>query len=669
MAFDLVGRLRITDAMTPTLRRVSSELDRTNLSVKKIATSTGSYRNAQSRLTNENGRFVQGQNAANQSLNNFSGGLPNLLGKLKMLAGAVVAVGTAFDGIKTAADFESSMSRVAALSSASGGELAKLTTTAKQLGASTVFSASQAAEGMQFLAMAGYKTNEIIAAMPGLLDAAAAGQTDLGTTADIVSNILSGFGIAAGDTGRVADVLTKAFTSANVDLQMLGYTMKYAAPWAKALGVSLEETAAAAGILGNAGIQAEQAGTTLRGLFARFAKPPKEAAEAFDKLGVKLFDSGGKMKSLATILGDLQNAMKGMTSEQKTALSGIIAGMEAGSGFLALMDTGPDKLRKFTKELENSAGTSGRVAKVQLDNFNGSLVELESALEGVKIEVFTPMLPVLTDLADKGTTAASVFNKWLGSKEAQKWGKTTKDVLEVVGPLIVGATTAWATYKAVMLTATAAQWAFNTAASANPIGLIVVGIGTLIGAGYLLVKNLDTVTAAAKSTWVTINNVFATGVNWVIGKLNTLIDAMNQAFNIKLPGGKELALNIPKITEVELDYSLQQEKMRDFRERRNIGVGDDGSHYNGLDYVPFDGYRARLHKGERVMTAEENRANEEEESRSPSDKRKPVSDGKGSNGVKNISFGDIIIQGYNGNLETAADKLLAIMARKISEQV
>ncbi|MBG9774214.1 phage tail tape measure protein [Brevibacillus laterosporus] len=627
MAFDLVGRLRITDAMTPTLRRVSSELERTNLSVKKIAASTGSYRNA--------------QNAATQSVNNFSGGLPNLLGKLKMLAGAVVAVGTAFDGIKTAADFESSMSRVAALSSASAGDLAKLTTKAKELGASTVFSASQAAEGMQFLAMAGYKTNEIIAAMPGLLSAAAAGQTDLGTTADIVSNILSGFGIAAGETGRVADVLTKAFTSANVDLQMLGYTMKYAAPWAKALGVSLEETAAAAGILGGAGIQAEQAGTTLRGLFARFAKPPKEAAEALDKLGVKLFDSGGKMKSLATILGDLQNAMKGMTSEQKTSLASIIAGLEAGSGFLALMDTGPDKLRKFTKELENSAGTAGRVSKIQLDNFNGSLVELESALEGVKIEVFTPMLPVLTDLADKGTTAASVFNKWLGSKEAQRWGKTTKDVLEVVGPLIVGATTAWATYKAVMLTATAAQWAFNTAASANPIGLLVVGIGTLIGAGYLLVKNWETVKAAGHSMWVTIKNGFATGVNWVIAKLNTLIDAMNQAFNFKMPdlmGGQEFALNIPKIAEVEMDYSVQQEKMRDFRERRNIGVGDDGSHYNGLDYVPFDGYRARLHKGERVMTAEENRASKEEASNPKSDKRKPMNDGGSNYASNNITI-------------------------------
>jgi TP901 family phage tail tape measure protein len=171
------------------------------------------------------------------------------IGAALTAAGAAGAVGLGAT-VKVAADFESAMSRVGALSGATEKDMSSLTQTAKDLGATTSFSASQAAEGMSYLAMAGYDTNEIIASMPGLLNAAAAGQTDLATTADITSNILSGFGLEAAETAKVADVLTKTFTSSNVDLSMLGETMKYVAPTAKAMGISLEETAAAAGILG-----------------------------------------------------------------------------------------------------------------------------------------------------------------------------------------------------------------------------------------------------------------------------------------------------------------------------------------------------------------------------------------------------------------------------------
>src|SRR5699024_5729548 len=173
---------------------------------------------------------------------------------------------------------------------------------------------------MQYLAMAGYESNEIISAMPGVLNAAAAGQVELGTAADITSNVLSGFGLQASETSRVADVLTKAFTSSNTSMESLGETMKYAAPVAKAAGFSLEETAAAAGILGDSGISASQAGTTLRGVMLRLINPPKQAAEALDALGISVTDSSGKIKPLYKIIEELQKATAGMTDAQKSAI-------------------------------------------------------------------------------------------------------------------------------------------------------------------------------------------------------------------------------------------------------------------------------------------------------------------------------------------------------------
>ena len=201
-------------------------------------------------------------------------------------AGAAALSGLAVAAIKMGSDFEAGMSRVQALSGATGAEFEALRKTALELGRTTVFSASQAAEGMQYLAMAGFKTNEIIAAMPGVLNAAAAGQVDLATAADITSNVLSGFGLKAEEAARVADVLTKAFTSSNTTMESLGETMKYAAPVAAAAGFALEEVAAAAGMLGDAGIQGSQAGTTLRAIMLRLINPPKQAAEALDALGI-----------------------------------------------------------------------------------------------------------------------------------------------------------------------------------------------------------------------------------------------------------------------------------------------------------------------------------------------------------------------------------------------
>lgn len=301
-------------------------------------------------------------------------------------AAAITGIGVA--SIKAGSDFEAGMSRVNALTGATQAEFEKLEKKAMELGKTTVFSATQASEGMSYLAMAGFDTNEIIAAMPGLLNAAAAGQTELGTAADITSNILSGFGIDATETGRVADVLTKAFTSSNTSLESLGETMKYVGPVAKAAGFSLEETAAAAGILGDAGIQGSMAGTTLRGVMLRLVSPPKQAADALDELGVSLLDAKGEMKPFPDIIEELEKATEGMTEAQKTAIISQVAGQNAASGLLAIMDAGSDTLREFGDELENSAGTAAEIAAKQLDNLKGDVELLKSALEGTGITIY-----------------------------------------------------------------------------------------------------------------------------------------------------------------------------------------------------------------------------------------------------------------------------------------
>ncbi|MEC0360125.1 phage tail tape measure protein, partial [Bacillus halotolerans] len=252
-------------------------------------------------------------------------------GKALTAIGAVGALGIGAT-VKAAASFEKEMSRVAALANATDDQMAALTETARHLGAVTQYTDGQVAEGMQYLAMAGYKTNQIIGAMPGLLATAAAGQTDLGVTADIVSDILTEFHIKAEDTNRVADVMAYTFTNSNARLEEIGQTMKYAAPAAKTAGVSMEELAAATGIMANSGIKADMAGTALRSTLTRLAAPPKPAASAIEELGLKVTDSTGKMRPLADIIGQINEKTKDYTETEQIRIAKQLAGQHALSG-------------------------------------------------------------------------------------------------------------------------------------------------------------------------------------------------------------------------------------------------------------------------------------------------------------------------------------------------
>ena len=324
---------------------------------------------------------------------------------LKIAATAITGTATALGGVATAAikvgsDFEAQMSRVQAISGATGKELEELRSQAVELGADTSFSASEAAQGMENLAAAGFETNEIMDAMPGLLDLAAASGEDLASSSDIAASTLRGFGLAASEAGHVADVLAENANRTNSSVAETGEAMKYIAPLARAAGISMEETAAAIGIMANAGIQGSQAGTTLRGALSRLSKPTADMQGAMDELGVSFYDSEGKMKSLADQVGMLQDAMTGMTDEQKNNYLVTLYGQEALSGMLSLINEGPDSLSELTEAYEACDGAAQEAAETMQDNLKGAVEALSGSAETLGIVFYDSVSGSLKDAVE-----------------------------------------------------------------------------------------------------------------------------------------------------------------------------------------------------------------------------------------------------------------------------
>ncbi len=287
-------------------------------------------------------------------------------------------------------EFDASMSKVQALTKLDAGseELDALRQQARDLGASTQFTAGQAADAQGFLAMAGFKQQAIIAAMPGMLDLAKAGDTDLAATADIASNILSGLGMQASEMGRMGDVLTATFSNSNTNLQMLGETMKYAAPIAKTYAVDLETVSAMAGKLGDAGIQGSMGGTALSSIMNRLAAPPKAASKALDELGVKTADAAGNLRPMPDILKEIYEKIKNLGTAERGGFLKAIAGEEAVKGMSHLVDqAGSGELQAFIAQLQSAEGSASRVSKVMADNLRGDLSAMGSAWEDLGIQL------------------------------------------------------------------------------------------------------------------------------------------------------------------------------------------------------------------------------------------------------------------------------------------
>lgn len=304
-------------------------------------------------------------------------------------ATAIGAIGAA--SVKVGSDFEASMSKVAAISGATGDDLKALTDKAKEMGATTKFSASESADALQYMAMAGWKTEDMLNGLEGIMNLAAASGEDLATTSDIVTDALTAFGLSAEDSTHFADVLAQASSNANTNVGMMGETFKYVAPVAGTLGYTAEDTALAIGLMANSGIKASQAGTSLRSIMSRMAKPTKEVQGAMDKLKVSLTDSNGNMKSLNEVMGDLRKGFAGLSKAEAAEMATALGGQEAMSGLLAIVNASDDDFDKLSDAIYSCDGAAKRMADTMNDNLQGQITILKSGLEGLGISLYENM--------------------------------------------------------------------------------------------------------------------------------------------------------------------------------------------------------------------------------------------------------------------------------------
>lgn len=543
------------------MNELKSQQKALDSALKQGVISMDSYRNATARVGKELEqtaakdaklrKAMQNKIAADVNAKSARSDLGSTLATTAVMAAPFVGM------LSKAADFEAVMSKVKAITVSDDKAMQQLTATARELGEKTMFSATQAGEAMTYLGMAGWNSQQIMAGMPGLLNLAAASGTDLARTADIVSDDLTAFGLGAEYAGHMADVFAKTSTKTNTNVEMLGETMKYAAPVAHAFGASLEETAALTGIMANSGIKASAAGTALRAGFLRLAgtsakstkaieemglslseatAQQEEARAALASLGIAMDDTNGPRK-MGAIVRDLADKTKDMSKEQRLATLATIFGTNAASAWVAVIDQGPDALDQLTKELENSDGAAAAMAETMQNNARGAMIRLQSATESVAISIGGTMLPTLAELGDSLANEAAYVSK-VASEHPELTEAIIKTSFAVMGMVIAYKTiravyysvmAAHAAYKLMMeservatmrnviasgihrasmiassiamYATAAAQWALNAAMSANPIGLVIIAIVALIAAFVWLGTHFQAVSEFCTSMW------------------------------------------------------------------------------------------------------------------------------------------------------------------------
>lgn len=378
----------------------------------------------------------QAQRLAVESSKSFQiGSALTGMGKVLSTAVTLPLLGIAATSIKVGNEFQAQMSRVQAIAGATGGELDKMKAQAIELGAKTAFSAKEAAQGMENLASAGFQVNEIMDAMPGVLDLAAVSGGDVAASSEAMASSLRAFGLEAGQAGHVADVFARAAADTNAETVDMAEAMKYVAPVAHSMGLSLEETAASIGIMADAGIKGSQAGTTLRGALSRIAKPTKAMVKSMDQLGVSFYDANGKMIPLREQIAQLKTATAGLTQEERNRHLVTLYGQNSLSGMLALLDAGPEKLDKMTNALINSDGAAREMAETMQDNLASKIEQMGGAFESAAIVIQQILEPALTKVVGGITKLIEAFLNM--SPVGQKMVVIFAGMVAALGPLLL----------------------------------------------------------------------------------------------------------------------------------------------------------------------------------------------------------------------------------------
>ena len=455
--------------------------------------------------------------AAGEKLQGVGSAIEGAGQKLMPVTAAVGGLSVA--AVKVASDFDSAMSQVAAVSGATGKELDALRDKAREMGSKTKFSASEAAEAMNYMAMAGWKTGDILDGIEGIMNLAAASGEDLVTTSDIVTDALTALGLSAADSGHFADILAAASSNANTNVSMMGETFKYCAPVAGALGFTAEDTAEAIGLMANAGIKSSQAGTAMRTMLTSLTGEVTFVGDAFGELTVQTTNADGSMRSLGDILTDCRAAFAQMSESERAANAEALVGKNAMSGFLAVMNAAPGDIEKLNSAINNCDGTAERMAETMQDNLAGQLTILKSQLEELAISIGEILMPSIRQIV--GWIQGLV--DWLNGLDegTKKVIVTVALVAAALGPVlivigkVVGAVGTILTVVPKIAGAVSGVAGFVSgtvvpalSAVVAAIGWVPIAIAAVIGVVVLLYNKCEWFRDAVNAVWAQVRDFF-----------------------------------------------------------------------------------------------------------------------------------------------------------------